>query len=241
MLLSQMMLLVAMASTPESDTAKAYWERAPLLMAHIARKQQTSLFSEWRRWWLDTLNNERHALKAAAVAEYGIGAGGLGLLLLKEFRVRNYTGIDISERQLKHAHSTLKAQGFVHGQSYHLHLAASGLEFRTLRADVFISQAVMQHFPSRAYTEAWLANLDRSGIPTLMLQPRWSATPRFNEWGRHGAPRDNVATVRNGTAFDSDFILEHLRNYELRWASAVRHDHTQGYVYYIFARKSSSA
>ena len=43
-------------------------------------------------------------------------------------------------------------------------------EFRVFRADVFVSQAVIQHFPNRAFADTFFANLERSCIPLLQLQ-----------------------------------------------------------------------
>ena len=217
-------------------------------------------WSLWKRTWLAPLERLR-SLVNASVADYGIGGGWLGVVLLQEYRVHFYVGIDISSRQLGVAARNLKGANYTPRTHFSLHLLPpeGAPEFSLLMPalDVFVCQAVIQHFPSRSYTMEWLANLDldldRSGIPTLMLQTRFSATPRFNDWGVRGLANSSATATQTGkrggatgmtmtqmvkyaTAFDSDFILSVLKHYQLTWASAI--EEQSQYVFYVFTRKS---
>ena len=92
----------------------------------------------------------------------------------------------------------------------------------------------MQHFPSEKYTIEWLRNADASGVRWLMLQPRWSATPIFSNWGSPGS-RESRTHVANGSRFDATWMLGSMEHYDLRWASPR---YANSYIFYAFERRS---
>merc|ERR1711920_422490 len=99
-------------------------------------------------------------------------------------------------------------------------------EFSKFRADYLFCQEVLQVFPGEQYTVDWLENVDRSGIQSVMLQPRYSKTPQFKN-----APNSSLGgRGAEATMFDSDFILKHLKSYKLVWQTDVL---DSGYVFYI--------
>lgn len=110
----------------------------------------------------------------AVVADYGIGAGHLGQLLLSRHPIRHYVGIDIAERSLAAA-----ARALSRFSTHRVTLRRTPVEFGELGADVFVSLACIQHFPSLGYLAGFCENLDRSGIPRIVLQIRHSEKTVF--------------------------------------------------------------
>ena len=222
--------------------ARAYWEQAPHSFAHITRAQAT-FTSTWRKQWLDPLLHlmgGSQALRHTCVVDVGIGGAALGVLLLKEYGVLQYIGIDIAHRQLSVARAKLLEHGFpeytdstnsntMSTPGFSLYLAPINFS-RFGHCSLLVCLAAMQHFPSQKYTEAWLRNADTSDVRWLMLQPRWSATPIFSNWGAPGSHESR--SVANGSRFDASWMLGSLEHYELRWTSPLYNS----YVFYAFER-----
>jgi hypothetical protein len=108
------------------------------------------------------------------VADYGSGCGELGHQLNK-LAIQLYIGIDISQRQLDDADRYLSADGGDY------ELLKTPVDFGFLGADIFHSQACLQHFPSQGYTESFLVNLNTSGIPLVFLQYRNGERVEWNQ------------------------------------------------------------
>jgi 2-polyprenyl-3-methyl-5-hydroxy-6-metoxy-1,4-benzoquinol methylase len=142
---------------------KAFWEEADPTFSHIAYdkwlESEAALVSEWRNRWLGTLRKSVK-LKGLRVAEYGIGGGLLGETLIRKYGVSHYQGYDIALRQCKTAEERLSK--FPSDQWAVTRVDELPNVDNT--ADLFVSQAVMQHFPSQEYTERFLARLNGSGI-----------------------------------------------------------------------------
>ncbi len=226
--------------------ARAYWEQAPPSFAHITPAQATYTVG-WRRQWLEPLmRNMLPRTLNPCVVDVGIGAGALGVLLLRKYGLSHYAGVDVAQRQLDRAREALVSAGFsdrgVDGEdvaaesaphTFSLHISPVNFSLFS-RCSLLVCQAVMQHFPSREYTVEWLRDADASGIAWLMLQPRWSATPIFSDWGADADNRtDNRSGVANASRFDGAWLLRHLPSYELRWASPI---YPNGYIFYAFER-----
>jgi trans-aconitate methyltransferase len=56
---------------------------------------EAATISDWQANWLDQIPFPR---SVRTVAEYGIGGGLLGKLLLQKYSVAHYIGMDISKR-----------------------------------------------------------------------------------------------------------------------------------------------
>lgn len=81
--------------------------------------------------------------------------------------------------------------------------------FNDLNADIFISQAVIQHFPDEKYLINFLKNVNNSNIEKVMLQIRYNEKTVFsNDYNQ----RENV---RLACQTNSDYILGYLTNYSL--------------------------
>ena len=120
----------------------------------------------WRDRWLDAVC-PRGACNGLRVSEYGIGAGLLGEHMLAE-GVAHYAGIDISKR----SRASAKARLLARADSTRFSLHDANVSFASLRPDLFVSQQVIQHFPSQDYLDAFLRRVNGCGASTLMLQSR---------------------------------------------------------------------
>ena len=157
--------------------ARAYWESASASFAHITKAQATYT-SGWRRQWIDPVAKlmQPHSASQPCIVDVGIGAGALGVLLLKEYGYRHYIGVDIAQRQLDAARDNLRAHGFAErpadataagAKSFELHLMPANFSHFS-ECSLLVCQAAMQHFPSRAYTIEWQV---ASRLKTLSSSP----------------------------------------------------------------------
>ena len=158
-----------------------------------------------------------------AVMEYGTGAGLLGQVLRKE-GVRRYIGVDISQRQLDAASRRLPKSYFTPLRANALHDAR--LHFTDV--DVFICQAVMQHFESDAYRDRFLRVLNESSIPFIMLQPRATGCKDNN---LSSLTRSDI-TLAN--CISASQLATHLPKYMKVYESKL---YANGYVYCIFRKR----
>lgn len=159
-----------------------------------------------------------------SVIDFGIGGGILGEELLTRHGIRHYTGIDISNRSLyvsrQRLHRLRKRTPPIPSTQWDLHRAP--YEFRELHADVFICMAVIQHFPSRAHTLAFFANLERSGIASIVLQIKFARKPTFliEEDAFDLARFEAKATT--ATMLNTAFVVRALPSYKLVWQRPPR-------------------
>ena len=88
-------------------------------------------------------------------------------------------------------------------------------------ADVFISQAVIQHFPSQAYASEFFANLQRSRIPVLLLQFKHASPPLFRSFaGEQGTAFERSSYAKDAvvaTLIDERWLLRALPSYRISW------------------------
>lgn len=152
------------------------------------------------------------------VVEYGIGAGLLGETLLTQRGASHYTGLDISDRQLIHAEKRLTACCVTRFSL----IRVDALNAAHLRnAQTFVSQAVIQHFPSVEYFQAFCRARDVAPA-SLMLQVRQMS------------PADNRPTsVLHATNVSRADLTRLLPSFRVKWQSARRKN---GYVFYVLER-----
>lgn len=198
-----------------------FWNECEPEFAHLETKKwlisEDRLRSEYERnvvWLLDW--------PGLTVVDYGIGAGFFGRYLLEFKSVNKYIGIDISERSLDAAKQNL----MMFPESDIELMLSSDVDFGTLAADVFVSLACIQHFPSQSYLDSFLSNLDGSGIPRLILQIRHSETTCFLPSNPQLACRTNVR-----------YLLNSLSNYSLGYCSSIAWN---GYQVVGFHRSDSA-
>ena len=223
-----------LSSAHEASVARSYWESADSTFSHIDYTnfpgQDRGILADWEETWLRQWD-ETTPLKGMRVADYGIGAGLLGDVLLSKYEIGHYIGIDIAQRQLDSAASRLTRRGMV-GR---FELLMAPTNFSALRADALVSQAVIQHFPSRKYFVNWICSLASARIPYLMLQVRnvndqvafaeWTDKAEMTPKGK--TKRHEAAAVRlmkhvtRGTFMNCDYLLQWLKasGYSLSWTS----------------------
>ena len=98
---------------------------------------EAHLTRSWQQDWLRAFA-QRHALPGMRILDYGIGGGLLGEVLLRDYRLAHYTGVDISDRSLDAARQRLTRTGFYPSQASLLHAPLAFAELRPI-PDVLIS------------------------------------------------------------------------------------------------------
>lgn len=109
------------------------------------------------------------------VVDYGCGGGWLGKYLLENFNIKKYIAIDISANSLKAAKENLKDFDnvkFIKIKNW--------LDLKELKADIFISLACIQHFPSVEFLKGFLKMVNESDCNNLILQYRVNQKNLFN-------------------------------------------------------------
>ena len=134
------------------------------------------MVSSWRKDWLRAFS-QRHTLSGKRLLDYGIGGGLLGKVLLDSpHQIAHYVGVDISERSLGAARKRLTHAGVLPSQFTLLQAPQAFSELWPV-PDALISLAVIQHFPSRAYADAFFGSVEASTIPLLLLQIKLASPP----------------------------------------------------------------
>lgn len=191
----------------DESVAKDWWDnRASKSFQHLDKDYVASHAGEWDAFL------PHFQWTGKAVLDYGIGAGYLGERLLKPpYSIGAYIGVDISQKALDAAKDILKPWS----QNVHFHLTPQ--KFAELRPSIFVSQQVIQHFPSIKYLEDFLANVDASGAQELMLHFRASDSNRTsaNDAYRTSGTTHNVGFALLTTA---SFLQTHLPHYVLNWS-----------------------
>jgi hypothetical protein len=213
-----------------ADAMRSFWEGVDGDFAHINysapnHQSEAALIQRWRTQWLDAWSVQfgRNWLQKQRVGDYGIGGGLLGELLCKEYGISHYVGFDVATRQLGLASQRLRNASCSHDVVLVNGSRGDATDFALHRLDAFVSQQVIQHFPSKRYTEEWLRALAAAQIPRLLLEVRFTADPahpkhevRFNEWGKRKPSRSDV---KMGTVLQCEWLHERLSRYRYAWAS----------------------
>jgi len=187
--------------------AKKWWDtEATSNFQHLDESFVMSQYADWRETFLT-----RFVWQGKRVVDYGIGGGFLGKVLLEQFGIASYTGIDISEKALDMARSTLRTF------SGRANFLLAGPHFYESRPDLFVCQQVIQHFPSIAYFETFLANVDACGAQDVMLHFRQSKDGKTVAGGAYANSADAVQDVSLALLATVAFISERLLHYELIW------------------------
>ena len=229
---------------PYRENLAEWWNRnATSTFAHIEYSgrilaSEQNLTDQWEQRWMHAapINPGASGVstrlwRGATVVEYGIGGGLLGQYLLGTHNISRYIGIDIAERQLRAARHRLDT--CCRGQ-YQLLRVDRSLSDDTLSTsagsmDVFISQAVMQHFPDDEYSRQFLSVLSRARFPLLMLQVRQA--------DRYSMQQFVGTTVAQSHYTTASFLDANLPNHRRLWRSEV---YSNGYVYYWYGLRNRS-
>lgn len=187
-----------------------FWNTCSVKFAHIEGKQaKVPKMSAWEAGSLRNFGVSKDVFANKTVIDYGMGSGRMGVLLLTA-GAKKYIAIDIAQRQLDAAKKTLSEyDNFNLNIFCEFHLAP--IEFADLDADVFMTLACMQHFPSEEYLLEFMDNLNHSEIGRLLLQYRHAKPARFKKDNPSFACRTNA-----------DHLSELLTNYDLIHTSKVQ-------------------
>ena len=201
---------------------------------HLISAQK--VVERWNQTWLHNFSR-RHPLEGKHIVDYGIGGGLLGVVLLRDYRVGYYTGIDVSNASIESTRKRLKFTKEAPWTKWTL--KHTPIRFASLgppAPDVFVSQAVIQHFPTRSYTDAFFSNLEASRIPIIVLQIKVATLnggkqPEFADGGNHryqigefvdrASGRLNFTSsssiVAEATRLPLKYVLDALPSYKLQW------------------------
>jgi SAM-dependent methyltransferase len=150
---------------------KEFWETCPEIFAHLTIDQwlgnEEKLFTQWKTRFL---NNENINLTNAKIVDYGCGGGYLGKLLLSEYVIDSYTGIDIAERSIKTAKENLK--DFVSANF-------SSDITKIPDCDIIVCQAVIQHLQNLQEANKVFNLFNKSKAKKLVLQLKHADSPQL--------------------------------------------------------------
>lgn len=203
-----------------SAALQQFWNKVDGTFAHIQYNKWLSspenLTKAWEKQWLHRFPS----LEGAAVVEYGIGGGLLAHHLFHTRNISQYTGIDISQRQINESRRRLR------GLNVRL-IRADALDARLIKGkvDLFVSQAVIQHFESMVYFTNFLKQVEVIKPARIMLQTRHATT--VQERGKRGLTRltgwtgPAVGQVQFSLSVPTSSFLKFLPSYRLEWQSAV--------------------
>lgn len=199
---------------PESSVARKWWEeQSSQEFAHRSLggylKGKDAVVSSWEQYFL-----KRFDWRGKRVLDYGIGGGYLGDVLFSTYGLGSYVGVDISNKSLMAAKRNLAkevAQGKVN-------LLLTPQRFSTLKPDIVVCQAVIQHFPSVQYLNQFLENADNSGAAEMMLQIRYGNTTKDSS-AYIGASAQDEHKVMLALVTNAGYLQSKLRNYELVWSN----------------------
>jgi SAM-dependent methyltransferase len=188
-----------------TETAmKIFWENCPYSTAHIGDRISQRAIKGYIQ------NCQPHiSLDEKTVIDYGTGGGGIGEYITRIHRINKYIGIDISQRSIDVAK---KRMSKFRKKEFYL----TPVEFGDLGGDIFISLAVIQHFPDLHYTIDFFENLNRSKIPELFLQHRHADPAEFI-----GHKYKAVDKVLASCKINIGFMRDLLTNYNPGWISPV--------------------
>jgi predicted TPR repeat methyltransferase len=170
-------------------------------------ENEDHLVKIWNDTWLTRFN-----FTGARLMEYGIGAGLLGKELFRHYRIHSYVGVDISQKSLDASREKLK------DWTTQVEFVLTPQRFSAYQPSMFVSQAVIQHFPSLAYFDEFLANVHSSGALDLMLQVRFSNETVDGELNKARRTSDmTMDDVQFALLTNADYMEPRLPRYDLLW------------------------
>lgn len=225
---------LAVSIVPDT-TVSRFWQSvhggfAHTDYAHRQHRGEASVVKRWRGQWLDNWVADRGSswLRGRRVGDFGIGGGLLGELMCRELGIAHYVGFDVADRQLELTRQRLRRANCSHSLVLVDSSRGDATDFRPHRLDALISQQVLQHFPSEAYTLGWLRAVAAARIGRLLLEVRYKDDPqrpgrdevRFNNWGQRSQAL--YLEVAHATVLQCEYLHARLPEYRLAWHSANR-------------------
>lgn len=208
------------------EKAHTFWETCSLEYAHNEirnhLKNYKDLTTNWETWFLNELE-----WKDAIVLDYGIGGGYLGKYLFDTRKIKSYIGVDIANRSLDKARVVLKEY-----PSVTLYNTSEFYKSFSSPVDIFVCQAVIQHFFSLEYLVTFLTKLEQIAPNIIMLQIVYSNTTHI------ATNYKNEADVARACWTNSDTLLTYLTSYTLIYkGNVLRND----YQFLIFKKRNNDS
>lgn len=201
-----------------------FWDTCPEEFAHITIEDDQELVAnvDWNHAFIHKLHTLA-PLQHSTIVDYGCGGGQLGKHMNDRFELKEYIGIDIAYRQLEASEIYLRKYNrdlmiLAHRAPLYftLKFAKAVKDFADIKADVFICQATIQHFPRTSYLDDFLDNVNYSAIKTVVLQYRYN--------GETMVKNDKYTEVKD-VCFKcyttKEYIAAALDNYKTMWVSQL--------------------
>ena len=200
-----------------------FWDTCEKNFAHVELGRHLpgyeKLCEKWEQSFCKFLD-----FNGKTVIDYGIGGAYLGRYLFQKKGIHKYIGYDISQRSLNKA-----AENLENYKNSCLLLKCDNFYKNPEPADIFISQACIQHFPDENYLKKFLTCINKKKYTTVMLQYRHAPKTRFNQGD---LMKENVVVIRCHT--NAEYILEIMTNYKLIYKSPIE---SNRYQFCIFELK----
>jgi len=142
-----------------------------------------------------------------------MGGGHLGKYLLSKKDLKHYTGIDISTRSIDFAKNNLVN---FKNQTTLIHTDEFYNKFNA-KADIFISQACIQHFHDEKYLLSFLKKIESLSCSTVMLQIRYNNKTIFNPTNSYVEEKDVCFACQTNDAY----LSKNLKSYKLKHKSKI--------------------
>lgn len=204
-----------------NEKAKQFWESCSLEYAHNEIRKHLHDYNTLTKFW-ETNFLSRIDFKDKIVLDYGIGGGYLGKYLFDTRCIKKYIGVDIAERSLN------KAKEVLHGhKGVELYITNDYYNTYTDKVDIFICQAVIQHFFSLDYLMQFLKKIESLSPDTIMLQITYAKETKIN------TSYKNEGDVARACCTNSDYISQYLSSYKLTYKGDVLRN---SYQFLIFTK-----
>jgi hypothetical protein len=196
------------------NKVKEYWETSDDHMSHLSLEYIKGNITVWKNKFLNSID-----FKDKVVIDYETGRGLLGEVLHKEYMIKKYIGIDVAEKQLNFAKEILKDTN----SEFYL----TPINFKELGADIFITQAVIQHFVDEKYLIDFLNNINESNCDKLVLHIRHGEKTIF----KNGYDNKDRNDIRINCYTNKEYIEKYLIKYKLIYQSGTSKSKTQYLIY----------
>jgi ubiquinone/menaquinone biosynthesis C-methylase UbiE len=209
------------------ENLEKFWDSCDSNFAHISLSRHLPGYDKLTKTWENSFISKIN-FKGKSVIDYGIGGGFLGKYLFEKKEISKYIGIDISKRSLSHANNNLSQYS---NKINLLHTDEFYSKFNE-NAQIFISQACIQHFPDELYLLSFLNKINLLSCDTLMLQIRKGDTTFFSNTKNKKLLEEDIVFACHT---NSTFMSKYLTNYRQSYISNI--DPTSKYQFIIYSKK----
>ena len=213
---------------------QSYWETCGYRFSHLTNtpdriiEKGSELLSKYEQAFLLPLSYTT-TFKNKTLLDFGIGNAELGRFFLSEGIIDSYIGVDIAERSIEFAMKNLTP----YLDKCQFMLSPSNLS--KINADIFMSLACIQHFPSVAYLDEFLIQINTGNFSIVILQIRSSNSGETLSDEKAYKEGGNVALALQTS---ESYVSKRLDNFTIFHASDI---HKSGYQYLVYLKGESDA